>query len=143
MELEPLCQMRLRYEGGVEMIRPYGGEEGTAYGTGDGRVEGERLSGDVRWVNHPHRRSDGAMMPDCHGTITTDDGALLMFSMTGRTIWFDDGGSGAQVLPLTMETEDGRFRWLNDLVCLVEGVIDPEKLEMQASVYICRHGALA
>ena len=63
MRLEHLCDMELVYReealygGKFLLVRPYGGEEGSGYGEGDGSVSGSKLSGRVRWVNHPHRRS--------------------------------------------------------------------------------------
>lgn len=119
------------------MIRPYGGEEGTGYGEGDSTVTGAKLSGKLRWVNHPHRRSDGAMLPDAHGVIFTDDGAVVMFSLQGRT--FFEGGMGKQLLLIPFEAEDERYTWLNKAFCVLEGLIDAERLSMKARVYACVH----
>ena len=75
MQLEHICDMELvyreepLYHGKFLLIRPYDGEEGTGYGEGDGRVTGPKLQGSLRWVNHPHRRSDGTMLPDAHGSL--------------------------------------------------------------------------
>ena len=77
MRLEHLCDLELAYREmptlGTDfvLVRPYGSEEGTGYGEGDGKVSGPQLSGTVRWVNHPHRRSDRVMLPDAHGVILT------------------------------------------------------------------------
>ena len=97
MRLEHLCDIELCYQSlpfGTKkfvLVRPYGGEEGSGYGEGDGTVSGERLRGQVRWVNHPHRRSDGVMLPHAHGLVATDDGALVMFTLQGRTVLRDAG----------------------------------------------------
>jgi len=77
----------------------------------------------VQAVNHPHRRSDGAMHPDLHGTIATDDGARLMLRVQGRTLFGADG-TGRQTLVVAFEAEDARYRWLNDLVCVYEDDVD-------------------
>jgi len=45
------------------------------------------MAGQVRWVNHPRRRSDGRMLPDASGIVQTDDGARVMFRMQGRTVF--------------------------------------------------------
>jgi hypothetical protein len=119
------------------LVRPYGGEEGTGYGEGDGMVIGPRLGGTVRWVNHPHRRSDGAMVPDAHGVILTHDGATVMFSLQGLT--FFEEGIGKQLLHALFEAEDERYQWLNGAVCVIEGVIDAERLAMRARIYACQH----
>jgi hypothetical protein len=141
MRLEQLCEMELAYReenvygGKVAMVRPYAGEEGSAYGEGEGTVNGPRLKGKVRWVNHPHRRSDGVMLPNVHGIVATEDGALILFSLSGRTIFNDHGG--AQLLSVTLEAEDKRYRWLNNTFCVLEGTIDPVSTIMRARIYQC------
>lgn len=143
MRLEHLCDMELVFQDtpGLPakflLIRPYGGEEGRGYGEGDGTVTGERLRGRMRWVNHPCRRSDGAMLPDTYGVIQTDDGATVMFSLQGRT--FFEGETGKQLLVTLFEAEDERYQWLNRTLCVLEGVIDAERLAMRARVYACQH----
>jgi hypothetical protein len=139
MRLEHLCDVELAYQGGFNVVRPYGGEEGTGFGAGDGTVRGQRLSGTVRWVNHPHRRSDATMLPDAHGLITTADGAEIMFAFSGRSVMVDtpEGPKRRQVLPTLFEAEDERYRWLNSSVCILEGKIDPQTLRMEARIYVC------
>jgi len=143
MRLEYVCDMDLVYQEApglgakLLVIRPYGGEEGTGYGEGDGMVTGPRLHGTVRWVNSPHRRSDGAMLPNAHGVIQTHDGATVMFGLQGRT--FFEEGIGKQLLLTLFEAEDERYQWLNRALCVLEGVIDAERLAMRARVYACQH----
>jgi hypothetical protein len=79
MKLERVCEMRWAYREGFDLVKPYGGEEGLGYGEGGGTVTGERLAGTVRWANHPRRRSDGRMLPNGGGVLTTTDGARLPF----------------------------------------------------------------
>lgn len=140
MRLEPLCDMELVYReekiygGGFTMVRPYGGEEGSAYGEGDGTVNGARLKGKMRWVNHPHRRNDGVMLPNVHGVIVTDDGAKIIFSLEGRTVF--KGENGFQLLNVVFEAEDERYLWLNNTLCVLEGIINQT---MKAKVYECIH----
>ena len=68
MQLEYICDMELSYREEALyakkflLVRPFGTEEGTGYGEGDGTVMGPQLRGSLRWVNHPHRRSDGTMI---------------------------------------------------------------------------------
>jgi hypothetical protein len=143
MRLEYICDLELAYreeptyEGKFLLVRPYGGEEGTGYGEGDGTLTGPKLQGKAHWVNHPHRRSDGAMLPDVHGVILTDDGAQILFTLQGRTFFEDD--TGKQLLHTTFEAEDERYRWLNRSVCVLEGVIDAQTLSMRARIYACVH----
>lgn len=143
MRLEHLCDMEFVFQEMSELgtkfllIHPYGGEEGSGYGEGTGTVTGPRLQGGLRWVNHPHRRSDGAMLPDTHGVVQTDDGATVMFSLQGRT--FFDGDTGKQLLLTLFEAEDERYQWLNTTLCVLEGLIDAEHLVMRARVFACQH----
>jgi hypothetical protein len=117
------------------MVRPYGGEEGAAYGEGDATFTGPRLQGSARWVNHPRRRSDGMMMPNAHGLIVTADGAKVLFSFSGRTVF--EAGVGKQLLHVTFETEDERYTWMNTSVCVLEGLIDSQTGHMKARIYAC------
>ncbi|GAC1486409.1 MAG: hypothetical protein NVS1B1_01550 [Candidatus Limnocylindrales bacterium] len=142
MKLEPLCEMDLAYQGGFALVKPYGGEEGTGYGTGDGTVSGG-LTGNVRWANHPHRRTDGRMLPDAAGEIRTAEGELVMFRLTGRTVFREVNGTrkGGQLLSCLFETDAARLAWLNDALCVVEGVID-DKLRLRLKVFSCVHEGL-
>jgi len=142
MQLEFICDMDLVYReqpltgDKFLLVRPYGGEEGTAYGEGDGTVTGPRLQGTLRWVNHPHRRSDGIMLPDAHGIILTHDKAVILFTLQGRTVF--EAGQGKQLLSVLFEAEAEPYRWLNTTLCVLEGLIDGERLRMRARVYACR-----
>jgi hypothetical protein len=148
MRLEFLAELSLEYgDEGFLLVRPYGTEEGSGWGGGEGRLEGERLRGSVRWLNAPHRRSDVVMLPHCHGRIATDDGATILFLMDGRTPLTGDEAD-EQLLRLSFETDDPRYAWLNTAFVVAEGVIraDPpgsEHYVMHARVYRCLHELLA
>ena len=139
MRLEHLCDLELSYRTIISLgtdfvlVRPYGTEEGAGYGEGDGQVSGPQLNGRVRWVNHPHRRSDRVMLPDAHGIIRTDDEATLLFSFQGRTGFV--GEQGQQLLHVLFETEAEQHLWLNNALCVLEGVIEAGK--MRARIYAC------
>lgn len=133
MRLEPLCEMELAYQDLV-MVHPYGGNEGTAFGTGEGTVSGERIRGTVRWVNHPHHRSDDTWLPDARGVIKTDDEANIMFGILGRTT-YDAEGVGRQLLTFIFEAEDERYAWLNTTWCVAEGVIGGGAMHVE--IYTC------
>jgi hypothetical protein len=140
MRLELLCEMELAYDAtGFILVQPYGGEDGGGYGSGTGMVNGERLKGTVRWANHPRRRGDGSMLPYAHGVTRTDDGSDVLFSLQGRTGWATKNGEtrGVQLLTAFFEAEAEPYRWLNDVVCAIEGVIDPVALMMRARVFTC------
>lgn len=77
------------------------------------------------------------MLPDAHGVIATDDGASVLFSLSGRTVWSEDASRGGQSLRVLFESDHERYRWLNGQLCVLEGVIDPERLVMRARAYVC------
>ena len=99
MRLDWLRDMDLAFRGGFTLVRPYGGEEGAGYGEGRRAGDRPRLAGSIRWVNHPRRRSDGTMLPDVHGVITTDEGGSVLFAFAGRTGFVGD--TGVQLLSVT------------------------------------------
>lgn len=148
MRLTYLCDIELVSEGTPTLARPYGGEEGTGFGEGSGRVSGERLSGTLRFANYPHRRSDGVMLPDLRGAIATKDGASILFTMRGRTAFrrTDQGPLGCQMVWTLFETEDQRYRWLNDELCVMEGKVVVEQgrpvMVGRARVYVCENELL-
>lgn len=142
VRLEPLAELRLHYTTPFWLIQPFGGEEGIGYGEGEGRIEGERLAGSVRWVNHPRRRPDGAMLPNTNGLIETDDDAQLTLELEGLTL-VDEHRVGRQLLHVSFATADERYTWLNDVFAVAEGVIDhdaeTDRYVMRAPVYRVVH----
>ncbi|HEY7349300.1 MAG TPA: DUF3237 family protein [Ktedonobacterales bacterium] len=139
MRLEHLCDMELGYQGGFTLIQPYASEEGTGFGTGEGIASGDQLAGRIRWVNHPQRRSDGVMLPNAHGVITTGDGAPILFTLQGRTMGTQTTLSwqGQHLLTALFEAEDERYRWLNTTLCIAEGRQNPETMRFQLHIYTC------
>jgi hypothetical protein len=142
VRLEPLCTFAWSYDEdvrlkapGYALVTPYGGEEGAAYGEGRGTASG-RISGRVVWSNYPRRRSDGRMLPNVRGLVTTDDGASIPFELRGRT-YFGDDGAGRQNLVGWFEAADRRYAWLNDVVCIAEGIIEDDgmRIEVYAGVH--------
>jgi hypothetical protein len=137
VRLEPLCTFDWTYDEDVRlpapgyvMVSPYDGKEGGAYGEGRGSCAG-RIAGTVVWSNFPHRRSDGRMLPDARGLITTDDGASILFELRGRTVFAEGEPAGRQHLVGWFEAEDERYLWLNDTVCIAEGRIDDDGMHIR------------
>lgn len=140
MQLNRLCAMDLEYTDNFHLARPYGNESGLGWGVGRGTVAGERLAGAVQWSNQPWRRGDGVMLPDVRGLITTPEGAEVFVDLTGRTVFVQQGGAtvGRQLLMTLFESQDERYAWLNNEVCVAEGVIDPERLAAHFEVHVCQ-----
>ena len=139
MRLHHVCILDLGYEGKFTFVKPYDGLEGAGYGTGEGTARGPRLNGSVRWSSHPRRRSDGTMQPAGEGLITTDDGALVLFSFSGRTVTLrtETGEKGGQLLHVLFESADERYAWMNNAICVAEGTIDPGSLRLVLGVHEC------
>lgn len=140
MRLDPLCELEAAYRESsfgqkFVLMKPYGNEGGSAYGELDGTIQGEKLRGALRLTNHPRRRSDGAMLPDANGLIKTHDDALVLVSMQGRTVPTEAGGR--QLLSVLFETDDERYKWLNNTVCVLEGTFNPKTMSMRAKIYSC------
>jgi Protein of unknown function (DUF3237) len=138
MRIDPLCRMELAYAGDFHLARPYGNEGGVGWGVGNGVVTGERLGGTAQWSNQPSRRGDGVMLPNARGVIATPDGAEVIFDLTGRTVFVERDGQevGRQLLTVMFESEDPRYAWLNNTVCVGDGVIDPVALTVQLQVFV-------
>jgi hypothetical protein len=141
MRLEPLCMFDWSYDEDVRVEAPgytlvsaYSGEEGIGYGEGRGTASG-LIEGSVVWSNYPRRRSDGRMLPNVRGVISTVDGASILFELRGRTI-FEGEAPGRQNLVGWFEADHERYRWLNDVVCIAEGRIDDDGMKIRAYVGI-------
>jgi Protein of unknown function (DUF3237) len=135
VRLEPLSVFRWSYEEDVRVEAPgyaivsaYGSEEGIGYGEGRGTATG-RIEGTVVWSNYPRRRTDGRMLPNVRGLITTHDRASILFELRGRTI-FEGDQPGRQTLVGWFESDHEGYRWLNDVVCIAEGQIGDKGMEI-------------
>ena len=135
MRLEPLSIFHWSYDEGVRVGGPgyaivsaYDSAEGIGYGEGRGTATG-RIEGSVVWSNYPRRRTDGRMLPNARGLITTHDGASILFELRGRTI-FEGTNPGQQNLVGWFESDHESYRWLNDVVCIGEGTIGADGMEI-------------
>jgi len=85
--------------------------------------------GKLPWV--PLGGSEGASQ------FTTHDGASILAELRGRTIF--KGDEGRQNVVGWFESDHGSYRWLNDLVCIAEGLISGTTGEMVIDVYAGIH----
>lgn len=139
MRLEKVSVFRWSYDEdirvrapGYALVSPYDGEEGIGYGEGRGTATG-RIQGTVVWSNYPRRRSDGRMLPNVRGLVRTDDAASVLFELRGRTI-FEGDQPGRQNLVGWFESDHENYRWLNDVVCIAEGLITDDGMEIHVYV---------
>ena len=126
MRLEPLYRMEFTYPHGWSVALGDDGTEGQHLYLAEGHCEGD-VSGSLRGVNHPRRRGDGTFCPDFHGAILTDDDATVLFDCGGFGRSYPQGARQI-VCWLTHVSEDPRYRWLNDVVCVGTGEVRPEQL---------------
>ncbi|HTE83237.1 MAG TPA: DUF3237 family protein [Dehalococcoidia bacterium] len=121
MRLEFLFDAEFNYQGGFELMRPYGGKEGQGFGAGTGTVEGEKVRGTLQWSNYPRLREDGVLLPDARGRIETEDGAHILFTLQGYAIRRAEGSGRTVIHTMTFKTENERYLWLNLVYAIGEG----------------------
>lgn len=101
------------------------------YGQGEATFTG-RLAGTARWSNYPRLRGDWAF-PEARGVIEVTGGGFVLFSLTGMSSL--TSGSGVHVL--TFQTADAAHGWLNDIIAIGEGSIDPDRGLLAMRYYAC------
>jgi hypothetical protein len=121
MELLELATFELTYTS-LESI-DYGAG-GQLYGTMEGRLAGDRLSGDLRLTNLAARRADNVNVPTLRGLLTTDDGAVVWVELDGVATLRPSDGARVFVTSLRPRTGDERYSWLNTVFSVVEGVLE-------------------
>jgi hypothetical protein len=137
MRLEHLFDGEYRYEAPPVVAPPVEGGEGRAFGGGVGTVSGERIRGSMRWSNFARFRGDGVTVPDVTGVIETEDGAEILFRIGGYSLKAERGRK--VIGPITFLTQHERYRWLNSVVGVMEGVVSPETSSIRSRVYACVH----
>ena len=124
MRLEFLFDAELRYADLDFLGSVFGGEEGMAFGNGVATFSGSRLQGEARWSNFPRRREDGVFLANVTGALTTHDGAQVLFHFTGYSL--ASGGVRRITSPVTFIADSDRYRWLNSIVGMSEGLLSVE-----------------
>lgn len=138
MQIEHIFDLDLRYEGEYVVVRPYGGKDGTGYAAGTGRATGPRVEGDVRFSNNPRVRGDGVLLADLAGSIATDDGARLVFSITGLGRKDEKEGRFTVALAMTLESDDERYAWVNEALCVADARVVGRRVEMHVHRLLVR-----
>jgi Protein of unknown function (DUF3237) len=131
MQLEHVFDLDLRYEGEYVVVRPYGGLDGAGYASGSGRATGPRIEGSVRFSNNPRVRGDGVLLADLAGAIVTGDGARIVFSLHGLGRKDENGRSFSVALSMTLETDEERYAWVNEALCVAEASVVGRRVRME------------
>jgi hypothetical protein len=121
VQLAELARVDLKYTT-LEAVDYESG--GQLYGTMDGSLTGDRLSGKLRLTNLAARRPDNVNLPTLRGVLTTDDGAPVWIEIDGVATLRQEDGARVFVTACRFRTGDERYRWLNYLVGILEGVLD-------------------
>jgi len=132
MKLKPLYTLRFRYPEGWEVkLRDTADGENTVteeehFYFAEGKCEGT-ISGVFRGANHPHRRVDKAFAMNMQGFIKTDDGTLVMTDYRGygrSEVLVSQEHRFRQIVGAAWHvTDNGKYRWLNDVVCAISGEV--------------------
>jgi hypothetical protein len=124
MRLEPLYTATFTTpESWSVEVAAEAGIEGRGFLLAEGRSTG-RISARYHAANFPRRRADGSLVPEFRGVLETDDGGAILFEWQGLGV-LTDSGLRKLLGSLVHTTDDTRYRWLNDLVCAVEGEVRP------------------
>lgn len=121
MDLAKLADVELTYTA-LESI-DYGAD-GQLYGSMEGRLTGDRLSGSLRLTNLAPRRSDNVNLPTLRGVLTTDDGAAVWVELDGIATLRQSDGARVFVTTFRFRAGDDRYLWLNSVFGVLEGVLD-------------------
>jgi hypothetical protein len=136
MQLIPLFAMTL----GVPertVIGPLEGGDSIVFGMPTGVVEGERLQGRVRAVNHGQFRADGVNLPDTRGLIETERGESVYFQLAGYAVPLEAGSPAIAVTAsVVFRTDAAALRWLNRVFAVAEAVFQ-SAAEVRYMVYEC------
>lgn len=121
MDISMIATVELTYTALESLDYASGGK---LYGTMDGTVAGERLSGALRLTNLADRRADNINMPTLRGVLTTHDGAQAWVEMDGLATLRSGDGARVFVTSCRFRTGDERYAWLNTVFAVLEGVLD-------------------
>jgi hypothetical protein len=137
MELEALSEVDLTY---VSLESLDYGPGGQLYGTMDGSLSGERLSGTLRLTNLASKRPDDVNLPTLRGLLETSDGARVWVELDGVATLRAEDGARVFVTTFRFRTGDERFTWLNTTFGVLEGVLDTVAVGGRARgrLYGCR-----
>jgi hypothetical protein len=146
--LEHLFDAELHYQTDLDPLVPSEGREGELIGSGDGAAKGAKLAGRLRWSMFAADclfRPDGSTANGDGDHLCTTNPALLLTTDDGARIWFDAKGYGLRrqadapnwlmTSSLRFQTEDERYRWLDNAFGLWEGVFDEQARRARYRAY--------
>lgn len=137
MDLVYLGELRLRYTSLRSLDFDPGGQ---IYGTMEGRLDGERLAGEIHLTNLAPRRPDNVNMPTLRGVLTTDDGASIWMELDGIATLREADGARVFTTSCRFRVGEPQYAWLNTTFAVVEGTLDAVTAggRARAQVHECR-----
>ncbi len=130
MRLDHLADVSWSYDL-LHSVAAGDGSDGQVFGQGTAQFSG-RIAGPATWSNFPRIRQ-GYAFPDAHGSVTVDEGGVVLFTVTGMSSL--DDGSGVHVM--TFRTEHNAHLWLNRVIAVGEGRVDTESAQLAMRYYEC------
>jgi len=125
VRLEPLYRLTFRYERSWTIRL---GDDVHQLLRGEGRCEGV-INGRFAGQNRARRNADRPFEPDYQGVIETDDGAAILWHLSG----FGRPEEGRVVAAVKHLTDDDRYRRLNDVLCAVNGVVRKREVTLEVA----------
>jgi hypothetical protein len=98
--------------------------DGQLYGTMDGRLVGDRVSGELHLTNLAPMRADNVNLPTLRGMLVTEDGARVWVELDGIATLRPSDQARVFVTTFRCRTGDDRYAWLNSVFGLLEGILD-------------------
>ena len=137
MELIELGEVELTYTSRESLDYGSGGQ---LYGTMEGTLVGERLSGAVRLTNLAARRADDVNLPTLRGVLTTEDAAVVWVELDGVATLRPSDRARVFVTACRLRTGDDRYGWVNTVVGVLEGVLDAVAVggTARGQLFVCR-----
>jgi hypothetical protein len=137
VELVDLADLKLTYTSLESLDYESGGQ---LYGTMEGRLVGERVSGDLRLTNLAARRADNVNLPTLRGVLTTDDGAAVWVALDGIATLRASDNARVFVTSCRFRTGDDRYTWMNAVVGVLEGLLESVAVggEARGRLFECR-----
>ena len=126
MRLEPLYTIRFAYPEHYLSRGP----DTLGLFFAEGRVDGQ-VKGRFRGLNYARMRSDDVYVPDFHGVIETDDGAVLTFHLRGLARKCEHGREVTGTI--VHSTGSDRYSRLNDAVCVLAGEARRNDIRIEVS----------
>jgi hypothetical protein len=125
VRFEPLYTLAFRYDESSTVRR---GDDVDQLLAGRGRCEG-RLSGGFRGTNRARRRRGQPFEPDYHGVIETDDGATILWDLSGYG-WPE---AGRVLATIKHVTADAAYAYLNEALCVAKGEVRQREVTLEVA----------